>query len=281
VVQPWAAKRVRACAYDRAGVGFSDPGRRPATAANVAADLHRLLAAARIGPPYVLVAHSFGGLPAMYFASRYRNETAGLVLVDTTHEDEIRVKREVQPSFETGFMKPVYVRLDACVAEAERGFKPGSELYGTCIDAPSRRYSDAINAAHLAQHLRPAYQAAVRSESLAVASGTSGDQVREIAGSFGDLPLVVLSSPRPTGAPPPGVTPELRAALNRLYTEGKSSVARRSSRGVYRAVTNTGHYIQFDRPDVVEDAIGWVLDEAETRLDSDRSRTRTNSAGSL
>lgn len=262
LVQPVIARRTRACAYDRAGVGFSDPGRRPADSANIADDLHRLLAAAHINPPYVLVAHSYGGLPARYFTSRYPGEVAGLVLVDTTHEDEILVKHRVQPSFEAGFMKPIYARLDACVAGAEAGFEPGSDLYRTCIDEPDRRFSDAINAAHLAQHVRPAYQMAVRSESLA--QSASGDEVRTIGESLGALPLVVLTSPRPTGPPPPGVAPDLRASMNQLYTKGMEALARRSARGTYRAVPDTGHYIQLDRPEVVVDAINAVLDAAST-----------------
>jgi ADP-ribose pyrophosphatase YjhB (NUDIX family) len=57
LIQPDIAKHTRACSYDRAGLGFSDPPIRPSTSANAVDDLHRLLHAAHVGPPYILVGH--------------------------------------------------------------------------------------------------------------------------------------------------------------------------------------------------------------------------------
>ena len=85
-VLPELASETMTCAYDRAGYGWTDPGPRPRTAKRMAAELHALLANAEIPPPYVLVAHSFGGFPARRFAVDYPHETAGLVLVDATDE---------------------------------------------------------------------------------------------------------------------------------------------------------------------------------------------------
>ena len=48
MVQREIGQHTRACAYDRAGVGFSDPARRASDSANIVDDLHRLLAAASI-----------------------------------------------------------------------------------------------------------------------------------------------------------------------------------------------------------------------------------------
>jgi pimeloyl-ACP methyl ester carboxylesterase len=70
------------CAYNRAGLGLSDPRPLPHGAEAAADDLYRLLAASRVGPPYVLVGASFGGLAVQLFARHYPAETAGVVLVD-------------------------------------------------------------------------------------------------------------------------------------------------------------------------------------------------------
>jgi hypothetical protein len=89
------AETSRVCAYDRAGTGSSDP--RPAatdlTSGDQADELRALLAGAGVEPPYVLVAHSYGGFVSRLFASRYPGETAGLVLIESSHEDEIAAYR--------------------------------------------------------------------------------------------------------------------------------------------------------------------------------------------
>jgi hypothetical protein len=85
----------RVCTYDRAGTGVSDP-RPPGTritSMSEADELHRLLQAAGIGGPYMVVAHSYGGFIGRLFAARYLDETAGLVLIDSSHEDEIQPYR--------------------------------------------------------------------------------------------------------------------------------------------------------------------------------------------
>ena len=82
IVQPEVAKWTRACSYDRAGAGFSDPGSMPRTSVQIATELHSALHAASVKGPYILVGHAFGGDMVRTFAQRYMGETAGLVLVE-------------------------------------------------------------------------------------------------------------------------------------------------------------------------------------------------------
>lgn len=82
LVQPEVAKWTRACSYDRAGAGFSDPGLLPRTSVRIAAELHGALHHAGIDGPYILVGHAFGGDNVRTFAQRYATEVAGLVLVE-------------------------------------------------------------------------------------------------------------------------------------------------------------------------------------------------------
>jgi pimeloyl-ACP methyl ester carboxylesterase len=73
---------VRSCAYDRAGMGFSDPGPQPRDGVAIVSDLEKLLKAADVPGPYVLVGHSMAGLHVRLFAVRNPQPVAGLVLVD-------------------------------------------------------------------------------------------------------------------------------------------------------------------------------------------------------
>jgi pimeloyl-ACP methyl ester carboxylesterase len=85
----------RVCTYDRAGTGTSDhrPTGMHVTSLVEAKELHALLEGAAISPPYILVAHSYGGFIARLFAATYPPETSGLVLIDSSHEDEIEPYR--------------------------------------------------------------------------------------------------------------------------------------------------------------------------------------------
>jgi pimeloyl-ACP methyl ester carboxylesterase len=82
IVQPEVAKWTRACSYDRAGAGFSDPGTMPRTSVRIADELRSALHNAGIERPYILVGHAFGGDNVRTFAERYSREVAGLVLVE-------------------------------------------------------------------------------------------------------------------------------------------------------------------------------------------------------
>jgi pimeloyl-ACP methyl ester carboxylesterase len=90
-VQPGLARFTRACVYDRAGRGYSDPGPKPRTSRLMVADLHELLVRAGIAGPYVLVGHSLGGLNVRLYESEYPGDVAGMVLVDATSDDQQRI----------------------------------------------------------------------------------------------------------------------------------------------------------------------------------------------
>jgi pimeloyl-ACP methyl ester carboxylesterase len=92
-VFPRVGKFTRVCAYDRPGttrfdgtLSPSTPVKQPTTAQDGAADLHALLRAAKQKSPYVLVAHSWGGLNVRFYASTYPDEVSGLVLLDSGSE---------------------------------------------------------------------------------------------------------------------------------------------------------------------------------------------------
>lgn len=95
-VQPEVSAFARVFSYDRAGLGRSDPAPTPRTCKDIVADLRHLLAAAHLQPPYILVAHSWSGINARYFANQYPDEIAGMVLIDAVHEDKYEQFARIQ-----------------------------------------------------------------------------------------------------------------------------------------------------------------------------------------
>jgi pimeloyl-ACP methyl ester carboxylesterase len=175
------ARHGRVVSYDRAGLGWSDPGNGSMDAATSAEELHTALAAAGIGPPYVLAGHSYGGLVVRMFADLHPGEVAGLVLVDASHPDQwVHI-----PASRGGRTVAMGNRVTALLARlgllrlfrAERSFIAG---------LPPREYAE-----------MRAYLATPRGWSAGAAGllawgRQSRDQVNA-ARDLGALPLVVLS----------------------------------------------------------------------------------------
>ena len=87
LIQPEVAKSTRVCAYDRAGMGWSDPGPGPRDGQHIALELHTLLNRADIPAPYVLAGWSYGGLFVRSYVDLYPEDVAGMVLLDASHTD--------------------------------------------------------------------------------------------------------------------------------------------------------------------------------------------------
>lgn len=101
-MQPQIARSTRVCAYDRAGLGGSDPGPTPRTSATIVGELHTLLARAGIAGPYVLVGHSIAGYHIRLYAHRYPGTAVGMVLLDASHPDQIARQRAALGPYRTG-----------------------------------------------------------------------------------------------------------------------------------------------------------------------------------
>jgi pimeloyl-ACP methyl ester carboxylesterase len=260
-VQPEVAKSMRACSYDRAGIGYSDPARRAGTSENIVDDLNRLLHRALIEPPYILVGHSYGGLNVVLYTERFPNEVAGMVLLDPALENQVQHVRRNFPTYDKTFLQPSLANERACVAAATRGFVAGTKPYVDCLPQPDPAFSDAINATRFAHALLPANQQAALSENESIMSGRSGEQLRGARCGFRDVPLIILVIPPSPHPLVPGETQRMQDAINAARRSELEALANRSSRGVLRFVSNSGHYIQYDQPSTVVDSIRKVFDQ--------------------
>jgi pimeloyl-ACP methyl ester carboxylesterase len=251
LIQPAIAEHTRACSYDRAGLGFSDPPTRPSTSANAVDDLHRLLHAAHIEPPYVLVGHSLGGMHVKLYAETHLSEVAGLVFVDPSHEDLGKGAWAIDPeSWKT--YSPYMEALHRCLEARPDDFVAGSELVKNCGPFPDPHYSAEINAVELQRGKQHGRLQARVSEQENVWF-TSADQVRAAYRPLGDIPIIVLTHEAfPRG---PAETQEQRDAKNKLWIDLHDQIASMSTRGKRRTVDNAGHNIQMDQPRLVIDSI--------------------------
>jgi len=262
-VQPAIAAHTRVCSYDRAGIGYSDAGRRPADSANIVDDLHRLLKAASIKPPYILVGHSMGGMHARLYADSYLTEVSGMVLVDSADEDvQENVWRldPLQPTHEQAFAldaKELENQRD-CIKAAQLGFVEGSESYKNCVPPYDPSYSDAINASVHKAYMSLGFQQAAISEQNAYQE--SSDEVRAARRWYGDMPLIVLYAP--PRARRDGETQAHRDAVDRVKLTFQDQLVALSKRGIVRLVPNATHEIQKTQPDAVIKAILEVLKDA-------------------
>lgn len=257
-VQPKVAGRTRACVYDRAGLGFSDPSPRPGTSGNAVDDLHKLLTAAGIAPPYVMVGNSYGGGNVQLYAYRYPQEVKALVLVEAQHEDETeRLNRA-----SGGKLNAMYAMQGAgalaCAAQAEKGFVPGSALWADCVGPFPADSGRALGAVEIAERASARYWRAAQSENTHFEVGNA--ELRAARKPFGDLPLIVLSR----GVSPYAVPGRPQSAANKATEQENVAIhkemAALSTRGTHRIVPGAGHIIQADRPQAVVQAVGEVLD---------------------
>lgn len=235
-VQQRVSRFTTAVVYDRGGTGYSDPLPLPRTAAEVATELRDLLDALDIAGPYVLAAHSLGGLYAYRFAQLYPENVAGLVWLDALNRDW------------DDFMPP-----SASFAEFERMAPSPADLEKM---RPALREMRAELLADYPEHVRRALVDAKESAEwthvgLAERTGLTDLATELRAGPhIPDVPVVALTVLEPA-------QPGTHDGKTRMDAAFVKSVAR----GEQRVLHDTAHHrLCFDRPDAVVLAIRDVVD---------------------
>ena len=225
-VQPDVARFTRVCSYDRAGMGYSDPGPSPRTARRIASELAELLARSGIGGPVVLVGASIAGFDVRVFASDHPERAAGLVLVDASHEDQAH---EVPPMAR-------FVPLLSTIGVLR--------LFGVSFGQRVESLAPSVRQFARATSFRAAgYQAAA-------------DEIIHIRESASE----VRSSRRKLTIPVLVVTGGRGADEN--WRQLQRDQASLSERGCLMIAQQSGHVVSVDQPEVVVDAIRTVVETA-------------------
>ena len=276
LVQPALAGKARVCAYDRAGLGYSDPFFLPRTPIAIVEDMHALIAAAKLKTPLVLVGHSLGGFNVKLYAALYPEDVAGLVLVDPSED---RFDERARPFLNRRFGPLVAARTELnggtfgayimeryrrCAEAARQGpLDPASDTYRRCSDPPRAPLGEAIAAERKRIQVGVNYQTAQASEVLnSVYGDLSGEAVYRglfRPGVFGSKPVVVLTHGLFDAEDPLDVADH--AATVMLARED----ARLSRRGVQRTVPGSGHNIQIEAPEAIITAVNDVLEALDQK----------------
>lgn len=274
LVQPEVARFARVCSYDRAGAGWSELGPRPRTWRQIAYELHTALQKAGEKGPYVLVGQSLGGLLIRVYAGQYPKEVAGMVLVDSTHEDTVMMmngKFQRMRELSRGRnLPPIRTTISAAEKELSVEEKQGVENFlkqiGTPkIGAPYNRLPAEMQAARLWALAQPHHHTADSypyfEEEFAEIYAARQKQEYPL----GDAPLAVLLQKPGYGNPPSGISAEEWKRINEEKRQQKVELTNLSRNSKLIVAEKSGHHIQLDEPHVVTDAVRSVVGAVRRR----------------
>jgi pimeloyl-ACP methyl ester carboxylesterase len=268
LVQAKVAESTRVCSYDRAGLGWSDPGLADETVEQTISDLHLLLRAALEKGPYLLVGASIGGIFIRAYQNAFPREVAGLVFTNSSNrvgmavkdktgliweltEDELRSAYPLPPSVKKG---PMPTRE----GEPFDRLPPQLQEIRLWFDVRLWERSDPAKA-------RPESLLSWRKEFLREFDET--DPGKRLP--LGNLPVVVVSN-----------NPTAGEAERRSRNGAAARLDFLSSNTVHITATGSGHEIHLYQPEVVVQALLRVVRAVRTHASLSRTNPPHNKSSS-
>jgi pimeloyl-ACP methyl ester carboxylesterase len=232
------AATTRTVAYERGGIGASEPGPEPRSIKQIVAELRALLAKLEVPPPYVLVGHSWGGPIIHSFAATYPREIAGLVYVDPS--DFTQTEADILAVWEKAGAKDGRHRLRELQEQMTTSAPAGVKAEFRELDRMER----------------------------------GGFAELRAAGDPPDVPVVFLVAGKPQPLPPtatfPGDYDRFFQANLEQRLDHFSKLAQRASKGTLVHTSKSGHIIHATEPELVVWAIQRVLSSARTHPELER-----------
>ncbi len=243
-VQPGISGFARVVSYDRAGLGWSEPGPDPRDARSIARELHTALGNAGIKGPYVPVGSSLGGLYALVFADLYPEDVAGVVLVESMHPDQWerlpdRLVRLVRTFDRTIRVLPLLAQLGALRLVDLTRIMQGR--FRDELPPEERAQMEAVAAT-------PGHWEAVFGEVSGSWEATREQARAAVAAGLGEKPLVVLTAPDNPGF----------GEMKEAWLEIQAELAALSSRDEHRVLEGASHVDTMIDPETAREVVGAV-----------------------
>jgi pimeloyl-ACP methyl ester carboxylesterase len=242
LVQPELGRTTRVCAYDRAGMGWSDPSPQPRTPRQIADELHTLLTNAGIAGPYVLVGHSLAGKNVRLFALTHPDQVAGMVLVDARSE---YVDANTSPAEEQAFQQALAAQASQFRLARSLGLVRliGASLWGGPA-MPRATRTEGM--------LLKTSQRGVDAQTAEGLERAADDAELQAAPSLGDRPVIVLAAGQ-------------KVAHDPIWLEAQHRQAALSMNGRLTVAEGSGHAIHWEQPTLVVGAVRQVVDDVRSR----------------
>jgi pimeloyl-ACP methyl ester carboxylesterase len=253
LVQPKIAAFTRVCSYDRAGYGWSDESPLPRTSEHIAHELHTLLTRAQIPKPFILVGHSIGGLYMQQYASLYPEEVAGLILVDSCHEDQSTKLPQEPPKgkLATLLLSP---RLTTFLTSIGVGrlFSALPPIKKLCAEK-FRAFPETIQQAYAATTNFSKVIRTVHEENSLF--DVSAAQVKKTHFFLGEKPLIVITAGKSDTAIAIGPSQRWLDEVYQSWTVLQSDLITRSKQGKQLIAERSDHAIPRNQPELIVEAV--------------------------
>lgn len=250
LVQSSVSEFARVYSYDRAGYGWSEESPNERTSINMVEELHTLLNKAGISGPYILVGHSLGGINVRLFASRYPNEVAGVVLVDSSHEDQFDNMPKLAVPNQTLIHLINYLGIIRLLSYSAK-YQATNEVYG--------KLPENIQQIKIVQDRATKTIKTVFRENSFIQ--TSLLQLKNDGGNLGNIPLIVITA-RQTMPPMDGsgITQEEIDKFHPIFLELQKDLLKKSAHSTQIFAEESDHNIPLRQPEIIVKAIQSIIE---------------------
>ena len=253
LVQPEVAKFARICIYDRLGLGWSFGTPQGQTYQEEAEDVHTLLNNAGIEGPYILVGASYGGAVMQVYASMYPDDVAGLVMADV-------VTREIESKYPEKYQKNLKISRQIISAFSTPGLFRLMQWFGLLPKTTPLFDNFPPDWKEMANAL--VYNSRMGADRKATMSNFDERNAQFMsAAPLPDVSMIVIARETADALPGPPFDEETILQAEKAWREAQIELAAQVSDGTLIVAKGSGHSVQFDKPEVVINAIRTIVEQ--------------------